>query len=75
MHQKEQRILCQIKFINGIISPRMKLFPKYCGGIYEKDKSTMIVSRGLGMHTIPFRLFNRPELVVLKSKGDCSEDI
>ncbi len=49
----------------GVISPRLRLFPEYDGGIFEKDGSTMIVSRGLGTHTIPVRLFNPAELWVV----------
>ena len=48
----------------GIISTRFVLFPKYDGGCYRLDEShVLIVSRGLGSHTVKFRLFNRPELV------------
>lgn len=48
----------------GVISTRLVPFPKYDGGCYRLDEShVMIVSRGLGSHTINFRLFNRPELV------------
>lgn len=48
----------------GVVSTQFKIFPRYAGGYYQlKDKQAMIVSRGLGSHTIKFRLFNRPELV------------
>ena len=48
----------------GIVSTRFAPFPKYDGGCYRLDEShVLIVSRGLGSHTIKFRLFNRPELV------------
>ncbi len=48
----------------GVVSTQFKIFPRYDGGYYQlKDKQAMIVSRGLGSHTIKFRLFNRPELV------------
>lgn len=55
----------------GVISPTFRLFPKYSYGFIKNDKSKMIVSGGLGIHTIRFRVFNRPELVVidLKKKG------
>jgi len=50
----------------GVVSTQFKLFPRYAGGYYQlKDKQAMIVSRGLGSHTIKFRLFNRPELVII----------
>lgn len=46
----------------GVISPSLRLFPKYDGGIFKEGKSTMVLSRGLGMHTIYIRLFNPAEL-------------
>lgn len=49
----------------GIISPSLRLFPKYDGGIFKEVGSTMVLSRGLGMHTIPVRLFNPAELWVV----------
>jgi len=53
-------------FGHGLISPRFKLFPKYAYGTFEKNKTKMIVSAGLGGHTIPWRMFNPGEIVVLK---------
>lgn len=52
--------------INGVYAPNQGLFPKYAGGQYEKDGTTMIVSRGLArrMDIVP-RIFNPPELVVI----------
>jgi len=49
----------------GVVSPNVRFFPKYDGGKFEEGKSTMILSRGLGMHTIPIRLFNPGELIVI----------
>lgn len=49
----------------GLLSPNISFFPKYDGGEYTKNKTSMIVSRGLGVHTIPFRLFNPGDLVVI----------
>lgn len=49
----------------GVISPGLWLFPKYDGGVYREGKSTMVLSRGLGMHTIHVRLFNPAELWVV----------
>ena len=46
----------------GVISPDVRLFPKYDGGIFKEGAATMVLSRGLGIHTIPFRLFNPGEL-------------
>lgn len=60
----------RIPFIGGILAPDQGLFPKYTSGIYNKDNTHMIVSRGLGNSLFPLRVFNKPELVVttLKSK-------
>jgi predicted MPP superfamily phosphohydrolase len=49
----------------GVASPNIRLFPKYDGGRFEEGRSTMLVSRGLGMHTIPVRMLNPGELLVL----------
>ena len=51
--------------IGGIIGTNMKFFPKYAQGVYRISKSRMIVSRGLGTHTIKIRINNRPELVIV----------
>ena len=57
--------IMKLPVLGGVLSPNMTLFPKYDGGRFERGKSTMILSRGLGTHTIPVRVFNPGELVVL----------
>jgi predicted MPP superfamily phosphohydrolase len=52
--------------VGGLIAPDQGLFPKYTSGKYNEGKSVMIVSRGLGNSIIPQRLFNRPEIIVVK---------
>lgn len=54
--------------LGGVISPRYQLFPKYDAGVYKKKGSVMLLSRGLGTHTIPIRMFNRPELICFQIK-------
>ena len=54
----------------GVITPQAFLFPKYSGEMTEEDDQTIIVSKGLGAHTINFRLFNIPEVVVLEFIGN-----
>lgn len=56
----------RIPFIGGIISRDFKPFPKYSYGLYENEEMKMILTSGLGDHTIPFRLFNPPEIVVIE---------
>ncbi len=57
-------------FGRGVASADLSLFPKYSGGMYTEGGKRMIVSRGLGSHTIPLRLFNKPELVIVELAGD-----
>lgn len=47
----------------GVVSPNIRLFPQYDGGEFTLGKSKMLLSRGLGMHTIPVRLFNPGEIL------------
>lgn len=58
--------LMRLPFLGGVIAPSMKLFPKYAGGRFEEGASVMVLSRGLGSHTLPIRIFNPGELVVVK---------
>lgn len=52
--------------VNGLYAPNQGIFPKYAGGCYQQQNTTMIVSRGLAREStrIP-RIYNRPELVVI----------
>ena len=59
----------------GVVSPNVRLFPKYDGGIFKEDKSAMLLSRGLGMHTIPVRLFNPGDLLVVDFEPDKGTDV
>ena len=52
-----------------VVGNDFTLFPKYAYGYYEKEQSVMLVSAGLGEHTIPLRLWNPRELVVADIKG------
>ena len=58
-----------IPFVGGLLSPDYTLFPKYYDGMYSKNGTKMIVSRGLGFsERIPFRLFCSPHVVVINLK-------
>ncbi len=58
--------MMRLPILGGVVSPAFKFFPKYDGGLFKQGKSIMILSRGLGMHTIPIRIFNPGELISLK---------
>lgn len=60
----------QLPGIGGVISTNFTLFPKYSGGIYQEGEQTTVVSRGLGTHSVPLRLWNWPELIVLELSGN-----
>lgn len=57
--------VARLPLLGGVISPSFRLFPKYDGGRFMEGDSCMIVSRGLGAHTIPVRFLNPGELIVL----------
>jgi len=56
----------RIPGIGGLVGTDRSLFPDYDAGLYALGKTTMAVSRGLGFIGLPFRLFNRPELMILE---------
>ncbi len=55
----------RLPVIGGVFAPNQGLFPKYTAGIYEEGTTRMVVSRGLGNSSFPFRINNNPELVVV----------
>lgn len=58
--------IVRIPIVNkGVLSPNIAFFPKYDAGEFTERETSMIVSRGLGAHTIPFRMFNPGDLVVI----------
>lgn len=57
-------------FKNGIIAPGQGFFPKYTSGLYILGKTDMIVSRGIGNSKFPFRINNRPEVVVISLESE-----
>ena len=57
--------LMRLPVLGGVISPKLRIFPRYDGGRFEKEGKIMILSRGLGTHTLPIRIFNPGELIVI----------
>lgn len=54
----------RLPFVGGILTPNQGFFPEYDAGIFCKGNTEMIISRGLGNSLFPFRIGNRPEIVV-----------
>lgn len=61
--------IIRVPFFGGIISPQLTLFPEYSGEHKKDGKTDIIVSKGLGMHSLKIRLFNRAEVVVIHGKS------
>ena len=71
--------LIRIPFLHGIAHPGVRFFPHYSGGVYndngkpiayadgyvssKNDVIRLIVSCGIGFHTLAIRLFNPGELI------------
>jgi len=50
----------------AVYAPGQGILPKYTSGVHESNGSYMIVSRGIGASRFPFRVFDTPEIVVVK---------
>ena len=61
----------RLPFVGGILTPNQGFFPEYDAGLYQKENTSMIISRGLGNSLFPFRIGNRPEIILceLTPKG------
>ena len=58
----------RLPFIGGLVAPDQGFFPDYTEGVFEKNNTSMIISRGLGNSIIPIRIANRPEIVCVDLK-------
>lgn len=63
----------RIPFIGGVVAPNQGIFPKYSKGMFNENGTTMIVSSGIGNSIFPFRINNKPELVII-SLNDLNKD-
>lgn len=57
--------IIRLPFIGGVITPQVLPFPKYDRGLYNINNHRLIVSAGLGEHTIKLRINNPTQLVVV----------
>lgn len=56
----------RIPRLGGLMTPQFEFFQKTCDGLLEEKGKYMLVSRGLGTHTVNIRLNNLPQLAVIK---------
>lgn len=59
----------RLPFAGGLLAPHQGLFPEYDSGLYTKDSTNMIVSRGIGNSLFPIRFNNRPEVILVELKN------
>lgn len=57
--------IVRLPFLGGLLSAGLKPFDPFNDGIHKKNGTTMVVSRGLGTHTIPVRFLNLPEILIV----------
>ena len=56
----------RLPFIGGLVAPHQGMFPEYDAGLYTEENTNMIVSRGVGNSIFPFRINNRPEVILIE---------
>ena len=56
----------RIPRLGGVMTPQYQFFLPECAGTFRRGEKIMVVSRGLGTHSINIRINNKPQLVVLK---------
>lgn len=56
----------RLPVLGGVMTPQMQFFLPWCAGVFQKNGSYMIVSRGLGTHSVNIRFNNKPQVVVVK---------
>ena len=60
----------RLPFIGGLVAPNQGLFPEYDAGIYTLGNTNMLVSRGIGNSILPFRINNRPEVILIELQAE-----
>ena len=61
----------RLPFLGGLYAPSYGFFPEYDGGMYEREDSVLIVSRGAGNSSFPIRFNNPREIVIVElAKGE-----
>ena len=56
----------RLPFFGGLVAPNQGFFPEYDAGIYTEGNTNMLVSRGIGNSILPFRINNRPEVILVE---------
>lgn len=64
----------RLPLVGGVMTPQYQFFYPRCAGYFElpgkgREKSRMIVGRGLGTHSINIRLNDKPQVVIVRLCG------
>ena len=65
----------RLPLLGGVISPDLKLFPEYSRGMFKKGDCTMIVSGGMGTHSVNLRLGNISEVPVIRLHSAAEKEV
>ena len=60
----------RLPFVGGLVAPNQGFFPEYDAGIYTEGNTNMLVSRGVGNSILPFRINNRPEVILIELQAE-----
>ena len=58
--------MVRLPLIGGMVSPKPRFFPHFDYGEYKKGNSIMLLSNGLGSHSIKLRINNIPEIILIE---------
>ncbi len=61
--------------LNGLFAPNQGWYPKYAGGLYQEEGTSLVVSRGLSYYPELPRIFNPPEIVLITIQGTGGNDL
>ena len=62
--------IVRLPYLGGVVSPKLRLFPEYDAGSFERKASRMLVTKGLGCHTIQLRINDPTELMIVDLKKE-----
>lgn len=54
---------------HGLLAPQDLLLPRFCCGDFQERGKTLLVSAGMGQHTLPIRIHNPREILEIELSG------
>ncbi len=55
----------RLPFFGGLMTPQFQLFVKECSGLHRAKGAQMVVTRGIGTHSVNIRLNDLPEISII----------